>query len=455
MGNGSTPREALELTESVLLVEAASSGSITKPDGTVITLGYDGSGNPKEGGTFDAHGRVPVHVIRPGLGKGRGRHLYEARMLQANAQKFAGWKQYVNHLSPEARKAQGGLPRDVRDLGGRLQETWWDGGVPADPARGYEAGAVVGMSRPVKFVRDLIDDDPELVEASISATATGVKPTLHGGQRAWLVEGINDRGSLDWVTEGGAGGRVAPLLEAAYADERLVELALVESLDPEELRDYLRGRPVAAASRPEPPEGDDVALTPEAIQEALTSSPNIIQEAVVAALATDEGQEAITTIVEARMDDERTLMEAKAQARVDRAFQLAALERQAHAAIAESKLPDSWQTDLRARFSLIENRPSAELDVHDEVDADGKVTKSAKDKLAEALTEALTSERAKLSEARPTRVRGAGGGSNRELEEGRSEGEGGEKKENAEKPYWATVLSEAGFQDPEKIYSRA
>src|SRR5262252_4192953 len=75
---------------------------------------------------------VPVHILRPCLGKGRGRHIYEADMLQENAHKFAGWRQFIDHLSPEARRAAKGLPRSIRDLGGRIVESYWDGNVPAD-----------------------------------------------------------------------------------------------------------------------------------------------------------------------------------------------------------------------------------------------------------------------------------------------------------------------------------
>jgi hypothetical protein len=107
--------EALDLRESISLTEAASAPSIKKPDGTEIQLGYNGRGELTEGGLFDEKGRVPLHIIRPGIGKGRGRHLYEARMLEEAAPTFAGWKQFLNHLSPEAKKAAAGLPRDIRD----------------------------------------------------------------------------------------------------------------------------------------------------------------------------------------------------------------------------------------------------------------------------------------------------------------------------------------------------
>lgn len=154
-----------------------------------------------------ADGTVNIHIIRPGVGKGRGSHLYEARMLESNAEVFKGWKMYIDHLSPEARKAAGGLPRTWKDYGGKVEESWWDGTVPADPDNGWEQGAVVARVKPFGLVQEIIEHDPEVMEASISATATGVKPQVKDGKRVWLVEGIEPKGSVDWVTEAGAGGR--------------------------------------------------------------------------------------------------------------------------------------------------------------------------------------------------------------------------------------------------------
>src|SRR5437762_3431391 len=99
------PKEALELREGISLLEAAQDAVVVKPDGTQIELGYNSSGEKIAGGVFDAHGRVPLHIIRPGIGKGRGSHLYEAAMLEEAADTFTGWKMYLNHLSPEAKKA--------------------------------------------------------------------------------------------------------------------------------------------------------------------------------------------------------------------------------------------------------------------------------------------------------------------------------------------------------------
>jgi hypothetical protein len=490
--------EALDLRESISLTEAASAPSIKKPDGTEIQLGYNGRGELTEGGLFDEKGRVPLHIIRPGIGKGRGRHLYEARMLEEAAPTFAGWKQFLNHLSPEAKKAAAGLPRDIRDTGGIVQESWWDPDVPANPDAAHGQGAVVGMVRPVKFVRELIDDDPALAEASISASATGVRQVTHEGQRCWLVEGINPRGSVDWVTEAGAGGRIVPLLEEAYASEDDMRTALLESMSADEMREHLershptllqeakppakgddeddpakggdggkdeleektkelegKGLPRAAAEKAarkalaESDGEDDMPITKEALQEALAESPELLVEA-----ATKNGdfQVFLTSLVESKIEQERDTLRAEAKGDVDRAFQLARMEREAHGLIAESRLPESWQKGLKERFSLSEaNEPAAELDVNDDVSDAGKVEKPAIEKLREAVQAEIEKERTRLREASSTRVRGA-----THLAEARSTEEpkeGDEPKTPAEKPYWAQTLAEAGISDPEKAYA--
>jgi hypothetical protein len=431
---------------------------------------------------FDSDGCVPVHIIRPGVGKGRGRHLYEANMLRANAHKFTGWRMYVDHQSPEARRAAGGLPRSIRDLGGRIVESHWDGSVPADPKRGYGQGAVVGRAKPVPMIRDLIEADPHLVEASISASATGVKPVTHDGQRVWMVEGINDRGSVDWVTEAGAGGRIAPLIESSYSTEEEVEMALLESLNDDELRDLLReerpGLLVQEADyddddddTPDALAGDeadgksakkkgksveddadkiktlttqeaseqegDMAITPEQLQEALVASPDLLLEA----LANNENVGTfIAGQVSQTLASERELIEAEQAALRDRDWELRDLQDHASTLITESRLPDTWQDGLRARFSLNESRqPSADLDVVADLDADGNVTKTAVEKLTEAVNAAIKTDRKRLAEVAPTRVRGQG------LSQ-LQEGDGEESDEPKGEPgFHRQLLQEAGI----------
>lgn len=484
------PSDAVELRESISLSESVGDRAL-----------------------FDDDGSIPIHIIRPGIGRGRGKHLYEADMLRENAHKFANWKMYVDHLSPEARKAAGGLPRSIRDLGGRITEAWWDDTVPADPVRGYGQGAVVGRAKPTPFVRELIDNDPEIVEASISATATGVKPVIRDGQKVWLVEGIEDRGSVDWVTEAGAGGRVAALLEAAMTDDAETDEVLLDSMSDDELLAYIReSRPNLAegasmetqaenkadtapedspadkadditarvkelvakgmpekmataiakkeAAKAASPEVEEAAVTEnedgqEVAEETETVETEIVesdeQEAapapdklVEALRQSAEAQLFVTELVEAQLEAERELIRSEVRAEAERHVQLRDLRDEAHKMIAESRMPDSWQEALRTKFDIVEGAPTEALDVVDVVDEEGTVVREAVEVLRDAVAGEIASDRKRLAEASPTRVRNQGPSAP-------EEGDGEKATESKPKSYWRDMLEEAGV-DPDKAY---
>lgn len=454
-------------------------------------------------GAVQPDGSMLLHLIRPCVGKGRGKHLYKAEMLEANASKFNGWKMYLNHLSEAARRALGGLPRDVRDVGGIVDESWWDGSVVAEGRFGQ--GAVIGRVKPVALIRDLAKLDPRLVECSINATATGVKPGKVGNEQVWVVEGISNTppGSVDWVTEAGAGGQVASLMESVYAEDDPAG-AFLDSLSYDELVAYMAGsRPdlaeAAARRRPTPPggddgeadpgfealvkkfvgngmpqaaaekaarkamdakarestddEGDEVAeLTPEQIREAFASDEgqSMIALAVREELRTLDLGTRVEALVESRLDEERDTARTEAEARLNRRAELTELREHAHSRIDGTKLTPLLKTSLRRRFDLIEGSPTPDLNVLADVDGDGSVTKSAREKLDEKLDACVKESFEILAEANPTRVRGQGPA---ELREGADKGgDDGEKDEPslADKvgEVTAQLLTEAGIKDP-------
>jgi hypothetical protein len=357
-----------------------------------------------------------MHLLRPCVGRGRGAHLYEAAMLQRDAGVMAGWRMFVDHLSPEAQRKAGGMPRSVRDLGGRVIESWWDGTVPPDPKKGFGQGAVMGKVRPVKFVREMVEDDPEIVESSINATATGVKPVVRDGRRVLLVEGIAPKGSVDWVTEAGAGGRVVSLMESAYGSPDDEEAALLEAMTDEEFREYVAehrpslleavavpkgkpkgGKPAGDAEdatdggADEAEEGDDalvkklmarglprsLAVKAAARQKAQGAggggndgggmqeaaredddvaeiTPEVLQEA----LASDAGQAMIRAIVENAVEETRDAIRAETTADSDRKLALREMALSADAQVTKARLPEPLKEQVRARFSLQEGRPT-------------------------------------------------------------------------------------------------
>lgn len=429
------PQEALHLRESITLGEG-----VVQPDGTFI-----------------------VDVIRPCVGRGRGTHLYEADMLERDAGVFAGWKMYVDHLSDQARRALGGLPRSVRDLAGRLTESWWDPDVPADPERGFGQGAVRARMKPVPYVRELVEADPELVDFSINADATGVRPTMVGGKRAWLVEGIKPKGSVDVVTEGGAGGRVASIIEAHMSLEDQ-EAALFEDVSDDDLGAYLKehrpgllealgigegddgdgdGKPDGGAGK----DGDEVTITPDALREALSTDEG---KALVREIVADD--DTLRDLVEAQVADERDAIRAEAEASAHRRIEVRDLRDTAHGLIEAAKLPEAFEREAKAKFDLTDEGPTEGLDVLPELDDSGSVVKSAHDVLTEAVNNEITHARDLMASISPTRVRGQGPTTPKDAGEG--DGDGSEKPNpHAVTPAVASLLEAAGFNEPDTVYA--
>lgn len=464
--------------------------------------------------SVDAEGNVLIHMIRPCVGRGRGRHVYEAKMLEANAHKFTGWKMFMDHELPEARKANGGLPRKITDMGGRVLEAFWDGNVPASGRFGQ--GAVVGRVRPTPPIRSLVENDPELLEVSINATATGVKPVMREGKRAWLVEGIEDRGTVDWVSEGGAGGKVVceSLLEAVYGTTDEEEAALLDTLTDDELAEHLAAtRPgvlEAAASKAKPKgkaeddtedDGDDSdveAMTAKYVKRGL--SPELAKKAAQRACAakksqeadssgadnkgddvplTDEQKQEVSGLVEAAVEAavtkaieegvsgavEKTLGEAltrvRAESRVDadRLIEVRDLRDRAHEMIQEADLPAAFAAQSIARFNLVDGEPTDALDVYETVE-DDKVTATALDVLEAAVEAEIEAQRKLVASVAPTRVRGQG--PKRSVQEAATtatEGEGKKKDgQDESKPdrvggLTRALLQESQFSDPDKVYA--
>ena len=368
---------------------------------------------------INADGTVQIHIIRPTVGRGLGKHKYTAEMLEANADVFTGWKMYIDHQSPEARKAAGGLPRSIRDLGGRILESHWDPTVPA--AGRFGQGAVVGTVKPVGQVKRLIEEDPELLEASIRAKATDVHQDTDNGEQVWVVEGINRNppGSVDWVSEGGAGGRVADLLEGLATDEsETAEGGTVKDLE-EALSD-----PNSDASKAV---RDIVAeRTSAAIAKQEERHKKELAEAV--ATAKEEGLE------EGRKEAGELSEAAKAEAEAgERKVALRDMRDEAHSLIEAAKLPSKFEAKLKGEFDIVDDTPTAKLDVE------------TSDVLTESVQTDIREARELLAEVAPARVEGQG-----------PTGADGDTPPSkpADKPFYEQFLVEAGI-DPEQAFGNS
>jgi hypothetical protein len=487
--------ERLEIRESLDSLDAA---------GLEEAVARKVAASAAAGSPVRADGLVPLYIIRPGIGRGRGKHLYEAEMLEREVAegRFKGWKMYVDHQAPEAKKASGGLPRSIRDLGGFIKEAWWDPAVPPDPERGWGRGAVVGLAKPTRLMRDLIEDIPEAIGASISASATSVRPVQRGGDTVWLVEGIKPKGSVDFVTEAGAGGRVVSIMESLDEHELALEegeLLLEGGVGDDRLADWLmehrpdvigrlleaggdgddelekvtkqllpkfKGnrklaqmaakRKLAARSQEARQEGEDVDPI-EALREALETPEGrqIMEGAVGEAFATIVAPR-LSELVEAALEDERELIQAEADATAARQLQVRDLKDVAHGLIRESKLPDSFQSELLERYDVVGGRPTPELDVIEDVDDEGEVTKTAEDKLRETVEADISRKREQYASARPTQVRGQGEAKSAKPA-AKAEGEEGEVKEAKVKSTGSArtdaLLQEAGIEADDDLYA--
>jgi hypothetical protein len=375
-------------------------------------------------------GEELLQIIRPCVGRGKGTREYQPGMLEADAPNWRGVRMFRNHLTEAERKKLEGLPRPIEHLAGRIRESWWDGDVPASSDGRYGQGGVFAAIKPTKFIREMLDDDPDLIESSISALATALRPERRDGRAVSVVEGIRPKPrSVDWVTEGGAGGKV--LRESAHEQEE----AVLESMTDQEIKEYLKAeRPGLLEALDAHREGgpgsgnddrrqeDDVpdTITPEALTEALATDAGkaalapVLSEAVQAALAdyVPEGYvraDEVESLVESKMAERADLIRIEARGDLHREVELRDLADQARTLVEAAKLHPKLAKRIVEKYALVEGAATDALAaVKADFDPDGNVTKSAAEKLAEAVAEEIEDARALLADVRPTRVRGQG-----------------------------------------------
>lgn len=389
-------------------------------------------------GVLAEDGTVLIHVIRPTIGQGQGRHKYTAEMLRENAEVFTGWKMYVDHQSSEARKAAGGLPRSIRDLGGRVMESWWDDSVPAEGRFGQ--GAVVARVKPVGQVKRLIEEDPQLLEASIRAKATDVYQDTEEGEPVWVVEGIQEKppGSVDWVSEAGAGGRVADLIEGLVQESEAPE-GVTE--DEDEATTETEG-----AAEAEPKEDTSVEQLEEALRDPESGVSKAVRDLVesrsrraVLAARRDMRTQMRKKLQEAEQRGEaagRAAAEADAKKEAEKAIRLRDLRDEAHRAITEAALPQKVADKLMADYEVGEDgSPSPKIATAAETGDEAART------LKSSVENDLREAREIIAEVAPTRVE----------DQGPSDTDGEKSAAPVEKPFFQEFLEEAGI-DPAQAY---
>ena len=337
---------------------------------------------PARGRVLNEDGLATVSIIRPCVSRGRRIRgmppIYTQEMLGRHAGVFKGWPMFLDHVTPELAEAVKKRGRSVRELGGRVVESWYDPTftMEEDEEFGYQEGAVMGWVLPQEVIEKVIVKDPDALHVSINAFPTGARVGTAFGQQGALIEGIRKTppGSVDWVIRGGAGGRVVSVVEDAYSAR---PMSRFDNMTPDQLREELE------KDAPQLLEGLVSSGTP-----APTPAPALAPPEPVEPLS----EERISELAEERASE---MIEEREYAR--------ALSGVAHRAIDDTNLPPRWRADLKLRYSVHPSGPGEALLVEATDD------KTAEEVLVEAVNADITHARELYSDTLSPTVRGQGG----------------------------------------------
>ena len=226
----------------------------------------------QEGSILPATKEIVVTVIKRGFGNKKGNRYYSTELLTKSAPMFENARMYADHLNEKQEKELGGAPRSVRDLVGRITESWYDAATDSVKAK-------------VKICRDwfweIVTSDPQAVEVSIDAIGTA-RNGMAEGRQARVVESFHRVRSVDFVTLAGAGGGIDSILEAQQEDILMLDtisLADLKKHRPDLLEEITKEAGVAGNPAPKAEvtqessnEGKDTVNLAEAIKEAVTEA---------------------------------------------------------------------------------------------------------------------------------------------------------------------------------------
>jgi hypothetical protein len=264
----------------------------------------------REGTKVAADGTVPIEIIRAGWGNKRDNHYYPQKMLERDCQVFKGNKMYIDHptISDERQRPE----RSLRDIGGYVTSV-----------DGVREGVVHGRAKIVQpWLRELINEAPQAVSLSIRANGVVNKGTV-GGRAGNIVEAIPKSDSVDFVTEAGAGGRVAALFESARKGD-------------EEMFETMTDEEILAALK----EGKRHEGVLEQLREEAASDKKTVRE------GEDDGMpEDMKQLKEAKAKSDEDLVEAKRQISIRDTRDAVAT------ALGETKLPEISRKKIREAFA--------------------------------------------------------------------------------------------------------
>lgn len=264
---------------------------------------------------------VDVTLIRPGW-SANGKY-YSKAMLSKAVAAFEGARAYVNH--PTLTESKDRPERDVRDMAGYYKNV-----------RQADDGAVKGTLKMLgrngdemfPLVVEAITNKPDLLGLSINAMGKTAMGEAEGRKGVLVEEIVGTRfTSTDIVTTPAAGGK----FERLMASDDGMTADLLAHLDYEEWRE---SRPdFVARIKTEMRTARKEELTEAAVQEVAT-----LREQVTQLQTTTKELEEAKTRAETDASDLRA------------ANALRETELTADRKLTESKLPDTWKTDLKPRL---------------------------------------------------------------------------------------------------------
>ena len=261
-----------------------------------------------------AKGVIPVRILVPGFNYGESRYYSEKAVSDA-AEIFNGAKMFSDHATEAQEEA---MPeRSIQDWVATLHET-----------KMSESGNAVGVAHinagwlKEKIANLYEQGDLQHLGTSINCLGQGTKQTIEG-KKTMLIEGLSKGtfGSVDFVTEAGAGGQ-AGLRESAresILDAELIDLAQLREARPDLVKVI---------------EADIRESLRQEVKEAMEATKEIEDLTKQVDTLTTENGELKTTIEEA----EKEKAKAEAQATIKDA-------------VDKAELPEAAKTRLVERFA--------------------------------------------------------------------------------------------------------
>ena len=182
----------------------------------------------KENSYSQETGEVDVVIIERGTNELKKRHYPDSTIREA-APIFKGMKMYINHQT--AKEEQERPERDLKDWAATIMESH------------YENGCAVGrVYIHDNWLRENMADPVFRANVGLSINTGGkISYGKINGQEMQIVEKINPSrsngsGSVDWVTEAGARGRVTRLLKESATKTGEEEMKTLKEASAEDLQ---------------------------------------------------------------------------------------------------------------------------------------------------------------------------------------------------------------------------